>query len=499
MPDYNVTVSMSGTPNTVTGQYNVKSYGAVGDGTTDDATPIQTCFSAAAAAGGGVIIFPPDGDYLMDSQIALTSADNITISADGAKVTCGTATSVGMFQFNLCDNLRIRGLEIDGDNLAQWGIDFKGCSGTLLEGMWVHDMEDQVVGNSAVGLRFGNYAGTGGENITINNCWIEDIDGPLNTVARGILFYTYASTGDVLLQDITISNCHINRISPADDGDGIVFQQTKSDASAPDESINATVIGCVFNNCYKRAIKVQNRGVTIVGNSITTDIVGTYAASAWTGNMWAGIGIQENDCVCAGNVLTATGGAAFQRGITVGFGGNVSVTGNTILNSTDASGEAEDPWEEADGIVVEDSSDHTENVTVSGNSISNTERGIYVAYNVDNVAIVGNSIMNSGSRDIFIYTPADPGDTISNLTIAGNAMNSTGANIGETLLLVNPHIDIPSLRYTGGVYHLVGSTTPEENNAAPIGSTFVSTGGGSGTTLYVKESGAGTNTGWVGK
>ena len=80
MVNYNVTVAMSGTPNQVTGQYNVKSYGAVGDGVTDDSTPIQTCFSAAAAAGRGEIVFPPDGNYLMDSQVALTSADNLTIT-----------------------------------------------------------------------------------------------------------------------------------------------------------------------------------------------------------------------------------------------------------------------------------------------------------------------------------------------------------------------------------------------------------------------------------
>lgn len=47
-------------------------------------------------------------------------------------------------------------------------------------------------------------------------------------------------------------------------------------------------------------------------------------------------------------------------------------------------------------------------------------------------------------------------------------------------------------------HNFVGTGTPEGVVIAPIGSTFRRTDGGSGTTLYVKESGTG-NTGWVGK
>lgn len=42
-----------------------------------------------------------------------------------------------------------------------------------------------------------------------------------------------------------------------------------------------------------------------------------------------------------------------------------------------------------------------------------------------------------------------------------------------------------------------GSVTPQSNVTANPGSMYLRTSGGSGTTLYLKESGTGTNTGWV--
>ncbi len=44
-----------------------------------------------------------------------------------------------------------------------------------------------------------------------------------------------------------------------------------------------------------------------------------------------------------------------------------------------------------------------------------------------------------------------------------------------------------------------GTGSPEGVYAADIGSLFLNTSGGAGTTLYVKQTGAGTNTGWIGK
>jgi hypothetical protein len=62
--------------------YNVKAYGAVGDGTTDDTAAIQAAITAAMAAGGGVV-FIPEGVFRCNSQLTFTN--------DGASPRAGQA------------------------------------------------------------------------------------------------------------------------------------------------------------------------------------------------------------------------------------------------------------------------------------------------------------------------------------------------------------------------------------------------------------------------
>ena len=54
------------------GWVNVKAYGAVGNGTTNDTVAIQAAQNALTAIGGGVLYFPP-GDYLYSSTVFIDS------------------------------------------------------------------------------------------------------------------------------------------------------------------------------------------------------------------------------------------------------------------------------------------------------------------------------------------------------------------------------------------------------------------------------------------
>src|SRR5260221_426909 len=61
---------------------NVKQYGALGDGTTDDTTAIAATFAALPTAGG-VVFFPP-GDYKVTATISFSFVANQHVIVEGA-------------------------------------------------------------------------------------------------------------------------------------------------------------------------------------------------------------------------------------------------------------------------------------------------------------------------------------------------------------------------------------------------------------------------------
>jgi hypothetical protein len=105
--------------------YDVKSFGAVGDGETDDTGSIQQAIGAARA-GGGIVFFPP-GTYLtrrltLYSQIHLRGsggdatilrlkpgANSAILESDGFADLTGTRTSGGITMFS------VRDLTLDGN------------------------------------------------------------------------------------------------------------------------------------------------------------------------------------------------------------------------------------------------------------------------------------------------------------------------------------------------------------------------------------------------
>ena len=65
---------------TFSGEFNVKDFGAIGDGVTDDADALARAY-AAIPASGGVIVFPP-AIYALGKTLALTK-DNVTFRSGG--------------------------------------------------------------------------------------------------------------------------------------------------------------------------------------------------------------------------------------------------------------------------------------------------------------------------------------------------------------------------------------------------------------------------------
>ena len=102
----------------MTTTFNVKDYGAVGDGVHDDTSAIQAAIDAAQASSGGSVVFMPDGTYLLTSSL--------TIGCSGT-VFCSGITLQGAGQANtsltVAQNVTFVPVIVKGDsaNIYSWG------------------------------------------------------------------------------------------------------------------------------------------------------------------------------------------------------------------------------------------------------------------------------------------------------------------------------------------------------------------------------------------
>lgn len=102
--------------------YNVKGYGAAGDGTTNDTAAINAAIAAAVSVGAGDIYFPP-GNYLYESTIAVATG-SITFSGAGPFVSTitfanGSAdcfTFIGPSYANMISGNQITNLSVAGSS-----------------------------------------------------------------------------------------------------------------------------------------------------------------------------------------------------------------------------------------------------------------------------------------------------------------------------------------------------------------------------------------------
>jgi hypothetical protein len=243
----------------ISGVYNVKAFGAFGDGVTDDQAPIQSAINAATIDGGGIVYFP-SGTYIINSA---------TLFIDGTKVTLKGVGWGSTLQYNTLDSaieirsgsskIVIEDLRItssaaaSGGTLDKGAIHFNNSTGNITF-VTISRVFIDTVGTSGIRVR--------GASVLIADCQISGCGEHGITVSDA-----GTSTGSILISRCIIANIAIG--SPISNTAGI-----KLAAALGYVQVQNCLIG-TFKDFGIYVIAVGSVGTTLLANDIEPGAINT--------------------------------------------------------------------------------------------------------------------------------------------------------------------------------------------------------------------------------
>lgn len=304
--------------------YNVKTYGAVGDGVTDDTSAVQDAVDAAIVDGG--CVYFPTGTYKLTSEI----------DVDGICTILGEDRSSTILKFYGCNGLDLNYHQISLEGFILWdGDGDKTGTGITLNAVygapWAHIFMKNIW---VYGFNLG---------MDISYCWESSFVGV--TVSEGR--YGVSVTGQSV--NIQWTGCSLQSVLTSA---GTYSVKVATDGSYDPEGItfgNCLMFGgetavrletapwTFFNNCIIDGADVT--GVYISGGASGIKLIGNYIYTAGTGTAYgiyiaAIVGATSVGSTITGNYLRAGGGAA-STGIYVGANNEHNVIKeNTLIHFT---------------------------------------------------------------------------------------------------------------------------------------------------------------------
>ena len=364
---------------------NVRSYGAVGDGVTNDTAAIQSALDAASAGGGGVVYLPA-GKYLTDSALLVPSKTHlkgdgrgrtviVSPAGDYRKKSVNGASIYGTVALVAVDRAMVSDLTVDhlANGTTANGVvlmpDGAAYDGTVTTNSVVQNVE--VLGYSSHQYLIWNLRGQ--NNKIINNY----IDGGIPSAS------TYPQEGIEIFggQDVLVSGNTVKNVG--------------------NNGIYVSSFGAVPGTAVK--------GILVTDNYVEKSTVGVYlSVDTFDATQ---IHIQNNiirDTWSSGVAVT-TGTAVATK--------DIAISGNTILNTVDegihlygSTGATYSNLDVSNNIIdtVTDSSSSgitilaVANTTARRNTIKNTTFGMYVAVSSSNIDILNNRIEEQTKNAVLI-------------------------------------------------------------------------------------------------
>lgn len=267
---------------------NVKNFGALGNGVTDDSAAIG---AAIAAARDGDVVYFPAGFYICN-DVNIAGKNNLTLRGQGDASVIRNGIVDGatpLLTFVNINGLTIQDLAFDNRSIGSYGgVRFYDTENVVINRTRFFDSAPRPLGATD---RYSYVFGNGGQphkNIRITNNTIEDLQLEVdfgqgvtiyhNTVARGVqtgAIGLFTINNGVTLQDYSIDSNTI--IDPV--GAGIAIN-----VDPPDNS----------NTTFRNIAVTNNK---IIFNHRPTEAIHVGPANnstSATGNVYDGVVIQKN-------------------------------------------------------------------------------------------------------------------------------------------------------------------------------------------------------------
>ena len=456
---------------------SVKDFGATGDGTTDDATAIINALNSFGANGG--TLYFPAGTYIVGQAIPIRQGIHYLGQSPLSSVLKASASSFDNIlgygypttaQSTVQNNFIIENLTFDGNKAARTENQLAlvgTVTGTFIDG--------EVITSSSGGSAIVAAHDVGGTFVILNPVGITGTFTVGNTVTgatSGATMVIASKAADDAYQiNIRVQSGSLFRITSCKIINSF-FTALSLYNNCTEASVDNNILldnnksGTVLSSPYDIFVEFYARNITLFNNLI---INGLGNAITVRGGIVSGTRIINNKISNSGNygVELSSSGFPFT---------DTTVIGNRFYAAPNSS---------ADQLtVIGGASPATmEGVTITGNNFDTGGQAIGIRSNVNGFSIVGNTFKDI-STTLYSISPSGSGTPI-NYQVFGNASNTLPVQANAVTL-------------NGSVWYK-GTGTPEGNVVANIGSFFLRTDGGAGTTFYVKEANNASANGWVGK
>lgn len=318
--------------------FNVKDYGAIGNGSTIDTSAVQAAINAAMSAGGGTVYFP-SGNYLINSTLTINTQVRLEILGNGLTSTISWGFNGNLFQWAAgisCREVIFRDLRIVPTINLSASSSAIYCTGGVERSIFSNLL---VINSGGFNVGTAIYMNGVSDTTTISNCVFWGVIGKGIRIGHGSEVRVIG--GRILGVNRTVGSIGIH--VTGDNGGVHVFGTDLINCEYGMRIDNSSGAGtnreiftshATFDSCY--------RGLAIFDSSYVS-VIGCWAASCTHENIYVEAFISP------GPLLVINGGTIFNAGniavADAGFGshgiavnsGTFQIVGVSVRNNYNAS------------------------------------------------------------------------------------------------------------------------------------------------------------------